>query len=129
VALATEQAGLRILTSGPLPPNPAELLGSHRMRTVLERLKSEVDLVILDSAPLRGLTDSAVLSSFVDGTVLVIDAGVSRRQVVRQCRQALEKADANVLGAILNRIPDKSRSSGEAYGYGYGSDPATEKPA
>ena len=129
VALTTEQAGLRILTSGPLPPNPAELLGSHRMRTVLERLKSEVDLVILDSAPLRGLTDSAVLSSFVDGTVLVIDAGVSRRQVVRQCRQALEKADANVLGAILNRIPDKSRSSGEAYGYGYGSDPATEKPA
>ena len=130
VAQPTEQAGLRILTSGPLPPNPAELLGSQRMRTVLEQLASEVDLVVIDSAPLRGLTDSAILSSYVDGTVLVIDARRSRRQAVRQSREVLAKAGADVLGAVLNRIPEKAHAS--QYGYSgdtYGSEAVQEKPA
>jgi succinoglycan biosynthesis transport protein ExoP len=111
----TEQANLRILTTGPLPPNPAELLGSQRMRTVLDRLKIDEDLVIFDSPPLQAVTDSAILSSFVDGTVFVIDAQHGRRRAVRAAREALAKAGANVLGAVLNRIPARANSDYASY--------------
>ena len=115
IAKATEQENLRILTTGPLPPNPAELLGSLRMGTVLERLKASGDLVIFDSPPLQAVTDSAILSSFVDRTLFVIDARHSRRRTVRLAREALARAGANVVGAVLNRIPDRVHSS--YYGY------------
>ena len=117
-----EQSNLRILTSGPLPPNPAEVLGSQRMRAVLERVMEGADLVIIDSPPLQAVTDSAVLSSYVDGTLFVIDARRSRRGTVRKAREALALAGANVLGAVLNRVPARSRSD---YGEYYGADPAT----
>ena len=116
----TEQANLRILTTGPLPPNPAELLGSQRMRVILDRLKTGGDLLIFDGPPLQAVTDSAILSSLVDGTLLVIDAGHSRRGAVRQGREALAKAGANVLGAVLNRIPDRVSSGYYGYLGGYG---------
>jgi len=104
IAQVTEQANLRVLTTGPLPPNPAELLGSQRMRVVLDRLKAGGDLVIFDSPPLQVVTDSAILSSVVDGTLLVVDAGHSRRGVVRESREALDRAGASVLGAVVNRV-------------------------
>ena len=119
IAQATEQANLRILTTGPLPPNPAELLGSQRMRTVLDRLNARGDLIIFDSPPLQAVTDSAILSSFMDGTLFVIDARHSRRGTVRQSREALARAGANVVGAVLNRIPDRAHSSYHGY---YGDD-------
>jgi non-specific protein-tyrosine kinase len=128
IVQATEQENLRILTTGPLPPNPAELLGSQRMRTILDRLKGDGDLVIFDSPPLQAVTDSAILSSFVDGTLLVIDAGHSRRGTVHQGRDALAKAGATVLGAVLNRIPARARSNYAGYYGGYHeSDEALEK--
>ena len=127
VAQPTEQANLRILTTGPLPPNPAELLGSNRMQAVLGRLRQSADLVIFDSPPLQAVTDAAVLSSFVDGTLLVIDAGRSRRRVVRVAQQALARAGANTLGAVLNRVPTHTQYTyGEYYGHKRGS---TEEPA
>ncbi len=119
----TEQENLRLLTTGPLPPNPAELLGSQRMRAALERLKASCDLVIFDSAPLVAVTDSAILSSFLDGTLLVIDAGRSHRAAVRQGQEALAKAGATVLGAVLNRLPDRARSDYAGY---YGVDSESE---
>ena len=130
IAQATEQENLRILTTGPLPANPAELLGSQRMRTILDRLKGTGDLLILDSPPLQAVTDSAILSSFVDGTLLVIDAGHSGRGHVRQGREALAKAGANVLGAVLNRIPTRDRVGyADYYGGYYDSDADREKRA
>jgi capsular exopolysaccharide synthesis family protein len=130
IAHTTDQANLRLLTSGPLPPNPAELLASQRMRTVLQRLTAGGDLVIFDSAPLQAVTDSAILSSFLDGTVFVIDAAKSRRQTVRQGREALTKAGANVLGAVLNRIPSEVPSSyHDYYGDSYGAPGETDRPA
>jgi polysaccharide biosynthesis transport protein len=105
IAHATEQENLRILTTGPLPPNPAELLGSQRMREIVDRLKGSADLLIFDSPPLQAVTDSAILSSFFDGTLLVIDADRSRRRVVRLSRESLARAGANVLGVVLNRLP------------------------
>ena len=118
VAQVTEQGNLTVITSGPLPPNPAELLGSQRMRGVLERLALEAELIILDSPPLLAVTDSAVLSAMVDGTLLVIDSGRSRRRAVRAARQSLARAGANVLGVALNRVP---RQAGASY-HGYGGD-------
>lgn len=105
VAQVTEQDNLRVVTTGPLPPNPAELLGSQRMRAVLERLAADTDLLVFDSPPLRAVADAAILSSFVDGTVYVVDASASRRRFVRQGREALNRAGAHLLGVVLNRIP------------------------
>jgi capsular exopolysaccharide synthesis family protein len=121
IAQVTEQENLRVLTSGPLPPNPAEILGSQRMRTILERLKAENDLIIFDSPPLLAVTDSAILSSLVDGTLLVVDAGRSRRRALRTGSEVLARAGANVLGSVLNRIPPRARAG---YGNYYGGHPA-----
>ncbi len=115
VSHLTEEANLRVLTTGPLPPNPAELLGSHRMQAVLGLLKESADLVIFDSPPLQAVTDSAVLSSFADGTILVVDAGRSRRRAVRTAGEILARAGANVLGVVLNRMPAKAHSDYVGY--------------
>ncbi|MFI5259384.1 MAG: polysaccharide biosynthesis tyrosine autokinase [Candidatus Limnocylindrales bacterium] len=120
IAQVTEQDNLRVITTGPLPPNPAELLGSRRMRAVLERLKAEGDLLILDSPPLQAVADGAVLSSFLDGTLLVIDARRSRGRTVRAACETLTRAGATVVGAVLNRMPDKATSSNY---YAYYGDP------
>ena len=76
--------GLRILTTGPLPPNPAEVLGSARMHAVMAALAAEADIVVLDSPPVLSVADSAVLASQVDGVLLVIDAGLTRREMARR---------------------------------------------
>ena len=111
VAHPSEQPGLRILTTGPLPPNPAELLASQRMQAVLRRLQEDADVILFDSPPLQAVTDAAVLSSFVDGTLLVIDRGRSRRRVVRAARETLARAGASALGVVLNRVPTKGEFS------------------
>lgn len=130
ITQATEQENLRILTTGPLPPNPAELMGSKRMQTVLDRLKVGVDLVIFDSPPLQAVADSAVVSSFMDATLFVIDARRGRRSAVRQGRETLAKAGANVIGAVLNRIPAGAHSGyADYYGGSYGSEVGPVTPA
>ena len=126
VAQATEQENLAVITTGPLPPNPAELLGSQRMKLILERLAATVELVIIDSPPLRAVTDAAILASITDGTIFVIDAGRTRRGAAVSGREALAKVGARVLGVTLNRLSEKA--SGDYYYYdyhgGYGTDGA-----
>ena len=128
VVQGTEQDNLRVLTTGPLPPNPTELLGSLRMRAIVDRLKGEADLVILDSPPLQAVTDAAILSSFLDGTLFVVDAGRSRRRAVRLAREALDRADATVLGAVLNRVPVGARLDYADYYGGVAGDVGPSKP-
>ena len=130
IAQTTEQENLRVITTGPLPPNPAELLGSQRMRTIVERLKEGGDLLILDSPPLQAVTDAAILSSFMDATLLVIDAGRSRRRAVQPAREALARAGATVVGAVLNRVSGRTGVNYYAY-YGDqdGTPKGAEKPA
>jgi succinoglycan biosynthesis transport protein ExoP len=128
IAQVAEQDNLRVLTTGPLPPNPAELLGSQRMRAILERLKAGSDLLIFDSPPLQAVTDSAILSSFLDGTLFVIDTGHSRRRAVSLGREALDRAGAKVLGAVLNRIPvSVDAQYADYYGGSYGSEAGSDK--
>ena len=100
----TEQPNLRVLTTGPLPPNPAEQLGSQRMQIVIEMLRDYADVVIFDSPPLLAVADAAVLSAFADGSLLVIDASRSRRRQVAVATAALSHAGAKILGAVLNRV-------------------------
>jgi tyrosine-protein kinase len=123
VAQETEQENLAIVTTGPLPPNPAELLASQRMQAVLERLKGVADLVILDSPPLQAVTDAALLASITDGTLLIIDSGRTRRTASAHGRESLAKADARVLGAALNRISTRAGGDYIYYDY-YGADSA-----
>jgi polysaccharide biosynthesis transport protein len=128
VAQVTEEEHLRIVTTGPLPPNPAELLGSHRMQTILERLVAAADLVIVDSPPLQAVTDAAILASITDGTLLVIDAGRTRRAAAGRGREALAKSGARVLGAALNRLSQRARSDYVYYDYygAYGAEAAAK---
>ena len=116
VVQSTEEDNLRVITTGPLPPNPAELLGSQRMRTVLGRLAAASDLVVIDSPPLQAVTDAVLLSSITDSTLFVVDAGRTHRGPIQRGRDALAQAGARVLGVVLNRVPE--RSSGR-YQYEY----------
>jgi capsular exopolysaccharide synthesis family protein len=129
VAQATEQERLRVVTTAPLPPNPAELLGSHRMQTILERLVAAADLVILDSPPLQAVTDAAILASITDATLLVIDAERTRRAAAERGREALAKSGARVLGVALNRLSGRTRGDYVYYDYygAYGAEAAAKR--
>lgn len=115
--LATDVAGLSVLVSGPTPPNPAELLHSEALRELFSRLESEFDYVVVDSPPLL-VTDAAILSTLVDGTILVIRSGFSERKAVTRAKHAIRDVGGRVVGAVLNgQKPDRK---GYGYGYGYG---------
>jgi non-specific protein-tyrosine kinase len=124
VTRETELDNLKIVTSGPLPPNPAELLSSKRWLTILERLKAEADLVVIDSPPLQAVTDAALLAAVVDGTVLVIHARRTRRGAVRQAREALARSGGNILGVVMNRLKKREYDQNyySYYSAYYGSD-------
>jgi non-specific protein-tyrosine kinase len=110
----TEQENLRVITTGPLPPNPAELLRSKRMSAVLLQLSNSADYVVIDSPPVQAVTDAAVLASMVDGTLFVVDAGRTHRGTVRSAQDAMARAGARVVGVVLNRI-----DAAVAYTYDY----------
>jgi non-specific protein-tyrosine kinase len=109
--------GLRVLTSGPLPPNPAELLGSARMKELLVELTAVADTVVLDSPPATALSDAAILSTQSDGVLLVLDSGRTRRESARRSLEALGRVNARVVGVLLNRMP--TRGAGYYYYYYY----------
>lgn len=119
VSQVTDQDGLRIITSGPLPPNPAELLGSERFHKILQQLGEESDIVVLDSPPVSAVADAAILASTADGTIVVVQAGRTRSGHARHGREALAKAGARVLGSVINRVPKRSVESFYYYYEGY----------
>lgn len=114
----TEIDNLYVLTSGQLPPNPSELLGSQRMRELIRRLQEEVDVVVFDSPPALAVTDAAVLSRQVDGVVLVVDAGETRQPMLQRAVEELTKVGAHILGVTLNKL-SVSRSGYYYYYYYY----------
>ena len=99
---ATRVPNLQVMTSGPLPPNPAELLGSQRMLDVIEALKSRADIVLFDAPPVIAVTDASVLGTRVDGVLLVVQAGQTRREQAKRAKQQLEKLHIRVIGAVLS---------------------------
>jgi len=114
----TKVDGLQVLTSGPLPPNPAELLGSPQMEKLIRQLKEQADVVIFDSPPLLAVTDASVLAARVDATVMVIDAGHTRTEVCRRGKETLERVGVKLLGVVLNKLSRK-RAAGYYYYYYY----------
>ncbi|MBI4771643.1 MAG: capsular biosynthesis protein [Chloroflexi bacterium] len=96
--------GLRILTSGPLPPNPAEVLGSERMRLMLETLEQQTDIVVFDSPPCVTVTDPVVLGRLVDGVILILEAGRTRRVLAERAGENLRSVGAKLLGVVVNRV-------------------------
>ena len=97
-------ANLKFLTSGPVPPNPAELLGSDEMRKLLGLLSERFAHVVIDSPPAISFTDASILSTMVDGVVLVVHGGRSSRAVVRRAKQQLLDVGAHIFGVVLNNV-------------------------
>jgi capsular exopolysaccharide synthesis family protein len=106
----TAVPNLQVLTSGPTPPNPAEILGSKRMSEILDALLQRADIVLLDAPPVLAVTDAAVLSNKVDGVLLVVSAGKTRRENAKKAQTQLEKINARVIGAVLNNVQADGRA-------------------
>ncbi|UXI66400.1 GumC family protein [Tahibacter amnicola] len=114
----THEKRLACLCSGPLPPNPAELLAGPKMPALLRLAAESFDQVIIDGPPVLGIADAAILSNLAAGTVLVVESGGTRLGYARGVLKRLLSARARLLGVVLTKLD--SRSSGRGYGYGYG---------
>jgi len=102
--IKTAVDGLSVLTSGPLPPNPAEVMGSRRMEEIIAALAERADQVLFDTPPVVAVTDAAVLATKVDGVVLVVSAGHTRRDHARTAVQRLQQINARLVGAVLTNV-------------------------
>lgn len=110
--------GLEALSSGPIPPNPSELLGSERMRDLLEVAASRYDFVVVDTAPLLAVTDAAVLSRLVGGTIVVAQSERVKKPQLAESLEKLRVVEANVLGVLLNRVRPGGRATANYAYYG-----------
>jgi len=103
------------LTSGKIPPNPSEMLASSAMTKLIEKLKEEYDITVLDTAPLKAVTDAQILSTKVDGTILVVRAAKTKKYVVLEAKNLLDKVVANIIGTVLHAVEN---TRGKYYYYG-----------
>lgn len=128
-----EDSGLHFIASGPIPPNPAELLQSHAMEEFLTKARAAYDVVILDAPPLLPVTDAALLAARADGAMIVVRHGRTTRDQLGHSIERLEAVDAEITGVVLNMVPSKGNRSGYGYGYGYAYAPKpgrrAERPA
>ena len=107
---------LSIITAGKVPPNPAEMLGSKAMSAFLEEMKEHFDYIILDTPPVQVVADAQILSTKVDGTIIVVRAGVTKKEDVNDTVNTLKKVNANIIGTVLHAV-DNSKNK---YYYYYG---------
>ena len=114
----TTVKGVSLITAGTLPPNPAELLGSDRMRLVLDELTKRSNIVVLDAPPVNPVTDAAVLAGRVDGVVLVVRSGTTKLAAYNHAVEQLRRGNAHLLGVVINDIPRRGTSYGYYQGYG-----------
>jgi receptor protein-tyrosine kinase len=110
-AIQNADAGLYVLTSGPTPPNPSEVLASSYVRDVIRSLLDKVDYVVLDTAPLLPVADGSEVAALADGTLLVVRHGVTTDTQVKRAMTGLRRVDAMVLGTVLNRMPVRRGSN------------------
>lgn len=108
----TDQDNLWIMTSGAIPPNPSELLGSERMRSLLLHLSEQFDVILIDSPPALAVADAQILGAMCDGVVLVVHYGKVTVEAVRKVRRNMEHVNARILGVVLN---NSNRSKAESY--------------
>ena len=103
--LSTGVDNLYLLPSGPLPPNPADLLGSRQVERVLESLLQRADILLIDAPPVLGFSDAVILGARADGVLLVLRAGKTRREDAEQAKAQLERANVRIVGATLTDAP------------------------
>ncbi|MFC4776144.1 CpsD/CapB family tyrosine-protein kinase [Paenibacillus sp. GCM10023252] len=112
----TKIDNLEFIGSGPTPPNPSEILGSKRMKALIEELKGQFDIILFDAPPALIVTDGLVVASMCDGVVFVINVGTTKRGQAEKVYASLEHVKARVLGAVLN---NKKRKDKDAFYYRY----------
>lgn len=108
---------LKVLTSGPIPPNPAEMLASERSQELWGKLSAAYDFVLLDSPPILAVADASILSTQVDGVILVIHSAHTRIDLAREAKEQLLKANAHIIGAVLNQVNMESKEYQYYYYY------------
>lgn len=118
--------GLKILTGGPIPPNPAELVGSQRMKRLIEEASEQFDVVLIDTPPIIAVTDAAIIAQEVDGVILVMASGEVNKDYAMRAKAQLDKVGAKILGAVLNKA-DMKTSEYYYYYYYHGSDDSGKK--
>lgn len=124
------ESGLAVLTSGSLPPNPAELLQSHAMKQLLDEARLHYDAIIIDAPPLLPVTDAALIATIADGAVIVVRQGKTSRDQFSSSVARLKAVGARPLGVTLNMVASRGRKGyGYGYGYGYSYAPTEEQPA
>jgi len=114
----TDIPNLDVITSGAIPPNPAEMMGSKRMTATIEQLRQMYDIVLIDTPPLLAVTDAQIVSTKSDGVILVVDQGKVKRDIASKAVKNLESVNARILGVVLNNV--KRKANEEAYYYYYG---------
>lgn len=115
VVKLAEQENLYIVTCGPIPPNPSELLGSRTMETVIHEVLNEFDIVIFDAPPVLAVTDAQILANKADGTILVLNTKKTEKDALEKAKDLLEASKANVIGVVMNNYTYDN----DAYYYQY----------
>jgi capsular exopolysaccharide synthesis family protein len=111
----TEVPNLCYIPAGPIPPNPSELIGSNLFKQMLDALEEKFNHIVIDSPPILGFADSAILSTCVDGIVLVVVGGKTPRETLQRAKEAISQVNGKILGVVINRV-NIHRSD---YGYYY----------
>ena len=114
-----ESTGLKVLLSGMIPPNPSELLSSKKFEELIDMLRKHFEYVIIDCPPLLPVTDAAIVSAKADGCVLIVHAGATKKPHFIGSRDAIKAVGSNILGVIINKIPESSLEYEYGYRYGY----------
>ena len=122
----TAVPGVKVLTGGPIPPNPAELVGSKRMKRLIDEASEQFDLVLIDTPPIIAVTDAAIIAQEVDGVILVLASGEVNKEYAQRAKEQLDKVGAKILGAVLNKV-DLKTSEYYYYYYYHGTDEPTKK--
>lgn len=115
----TDIAGLDLLTAGPIPPNPSELIGSENLLEIFQYVKKEYDFIIIDTPPVNTVTDAQLFSEIANYVVFIVDVQKNDRNAVKKGKELIEKAGAKILGVVLYKAPEDKSSS---YYYYYGKD-------
>ena len=118
-AVQVSGSQIHVLTSGPIPPNPSELLGSTKMKELVQLLSEHYDIVLIDAPPVNMVTDAAILSTFVDGVILAIASGKTEIEAGKRALKSLEAVNANVLGAVMTMIPVTKKGYYSYHYYSY----------
>lgn len=122
----TAVPGVMVLTGGPIPPNPAELVGSKRMKRLIEDVSTQYDMILIDTPPIVAVTDAAILAQESDGVILVLASGEVNKDYAQKAKELLDKVGAKILGAVLNKA-DMKTSEYYYYYYYHGADNPKKK--